>query len=92
MMLNLSILWSPKQNMAHDVFISYSSIDRDSADAVCSILEENGISCWMAPRNITPDWPYAEALIDGIKSSEYLYWYIRQTRTTLPRLYRKWTG
>jgi hypothetical protein len=56
--------------MAHDVFISYSSIDRDSADAVCSILEENGISCWMAPRNITPGLPYTEALKDGIKSSK----------------------
>ncbi|MBS0010464.1 MAG: TIR domain-containing protein, partial [Bacteroidales bacterium] len=56
--------------MSHDVFISYSSIDKDAADAVFSILEKNGISCWMAPRNITPGVPYAEAIIDGIKSSK----------------------
>jgi len=47
--------------MAHNVFISYSSIDKDAAEAVRSILEENGISCWMAPRNITPGLSFAEA-------------------------------
>jgi TolB-like protein/Tfp pilus assembly protein PilF len=56
--------------MAHDIFISYSSLDKETADMICSILEENGISCWMAPRNITPGVPFAEAIIDGIKSSK----------------------
>jgi len=56
--------------MHHDVFISYSSMDKETADAVCSMLEQNGISCWMAPRNITPGIPFAEAIIDGIKSSK----------------------
>lgn len=58
--------------MEHDVFISYSSIDKDAANAVCSILEDNQINCWMAPRNITPGVPFAEAIIDGIKSSKVL--------------------
>jgi TolB-like protein len=57
-------------DIAHDIFISYSSADKDTADKVCSILEENGISCWMAPRNITPGASFAEAIIDGIKSSK----------------------
>ena len=56
--------------MAHDVFISYSSIDKTAADTVCSILEQNGISCWIAPRNITPGFPFAEAIIDGIKAAK----------------------
>jgi len=56
--------------MASDVFISYSSIDKTAADTVCSVLERNGISCWMAPRNITPGLNFAEAIIDGIKSSK----------------------
>jgi TolB-like protein len=54
----------------HHIFISYSSIDKEVADKVCSILEENGISCWMAPRNITPGMSFAEAIIDGIKSAK----------------------
>lgn len=55
--------------MAHDVFISYSSIDKTTGETVCSILEQNGISCWIAPRDITPGVDFAEAIIDGIKSS-----------------------
>jgi TolB-like protein len=56
--------------MAHDVFLSYSSIDKTAADTVCSILEQKGISCWMAPRDITPGLDFAEAIVDGIKSSK----------------------
>ncbi|MEA1887541.1 MAG: TIR domain-containing protein [Bacteroidota bacterium] len=56
--------------MAHDVFISYSSKDKKAADDVCSILEKEGISCWMAPRDITPGVPFAEAIIDAIKESK----------------------
>jgi TolB-like protein len=56
--------------MAHDVFISYSSVDTIAGETVCSILEQNGISCWMAPRDITPGLDFAEAIIDGIKSSK----------------------
>jgi hypothetical protein len=44
--------------MAHDVFISYSSKDKPTADAACAILESKGIRCWIAPRDILPsaDW------------------------------------
>lgn len=56
--------------MAHDVFISYSSVDKTAAETACSILEQNGISCWIAPRDITPGLDFAEAIIDGIKSSK----------------------
>ena len=56
--------------MTHDVFISYSSLDKVAADTVCSILEQNGIRCWIAPRDITPGLDFAESIIDGIKSSK----------------------
>ena len=56
--------------MAHDVFISYSHKDKNTADAVCSLMENNGIRCWMAPRDIIPGTPFAEAIIDGIKGSK----------------------
>jgi hypothetical protein len=56
--------------MESDVFISYSNMDKKAADAVCSIMEQNGIRCWMAPRDITPGFPFAEAIIDGIKGSK----------------------
>jgi eukaryotic-like serine/threonine-protein kinase len=56
--------------MAHDVFISYSNKDKNAADATCTIMEKSGIHCWMAPRDITPGAPFAEAIIDGIKGSK----------------------
>jgi formylglycine-generating enzyme required for sulfatase activity len=45
--------------MGHDVFISHSSKDKVIADAVCAALEQNGIRCWVAPRDILPGayWP-----------------------------------
>jgi hypothetical protein len=48
-------------DMAHDVFISYSSKDKPVADAICANLEGAGVRCWIAPRDIAPgeDWPTA---------------------------------
>ena len=47
--------------MAHDVFISYSHKDKSLADALSAAIENEGVSCWIAPRNIAPgmDWPAA---------------------------------
>jgi hypothetical protein len=47
--------------MAHDVFISYSHKDKAIADAICANLENAGVRCWIAPRDIAPglDWPTA---------------------------------
>ncbi|HXQ15450.1 MAG TPA: toll/interleukin-1 receptor domain-containing protein [Caulobacteraceae bacterium] len=38
----------------HDVFISYSSKDKTTADAICALLERDGAKCWIAPRDILP--------------------------------------
>jgi tetratricopeptide (TPR) repeat protein len=55
--------------MARDVFISYRKEDQATAVRVCDALEQRGISCWMAPRDIPPgeEWPIA--IIAGIKRS-----------------------
>ncbi len=52
-----------------DVFISYSSDDKLVADAVCAGLENTKIRCWIAPRDVLPGIPYAEAIIEGISNS-----------------------
>ena len=52
--------------MAHDVFISYSSKNSDTAKAVCHVLEENKIKCWMAPRDIMPGADYADCIDQAI--------------------------
>jgi hypothetical protein len=55
--------------MSSDVFISYASEDRAIAEKICSGLEADGISCWIAPRNILPGDSYADAIIRGIDES-----------------------
>ena len=42
-----------------DVFISHSSKDKKLADRICDELEERGISCRIAPRDITPGKEWA---------------------------------
>ena len=58
--------------MAHDVFISYSNIDKSVAVDVCSILEKNGIPCWIAPRDVPAGKPYAASLVNAIRDSQII--------------------
>lgn len=53
-----------------DVFISYSHIDKKYADAICHHLEEAGIKCWYAPRNIPVGAIWAESIIDAIHTNK----------------------
>ena len=58
--------------MSHEVFISYSSLDKQVADSVCLALEASGTNCWIAPRDVMPGKPYGEALIDAINDSQIM--------------------
>ena len=54
--------------MAHDVFLSYSSADRATADAVVTGLEAQGVRCWMAPRDIPAGTEYGQEIIEAVKA------------------------
>ncbi len=54
--------------MAHDVFISYSSKDKVIADALCHAIEQEGIRCWIAPRDVIAGHNYASDLTEGIEN------------------------
>lgn len=58
--------------MAHDVFISYSFHDKHVADAICSALENAGIRCWIAPRDVMPGKEWGEAIVDAIGASKIM--------------------
>jgi hypothetical protein len=51
-----------------EVFISYSSIDTAPAETVRNILESNGISCWMAPRDIAGGSNYTREIPIAIRN------------------------
>ena len=56
--------------MPHDVIISYATVDKLAADAVCAKLEERGIRCWISPRDILPGTDYAQSIINAIDSAQ----------------------
>lgn len=54
------------------VFISYASKEMNIAGKVCSFLEENGIRCWIAPRNVNAGSNYATQIVSAIKRCDIL--------------------
>lgn len=54
------------------VFISYSSKELETATKVCAFLEENGIKCWIAPRNVEAGTNYPTQIVSAIKRCEVL--------------------
>jgi TIR domain len=58
--------------MARDVFISYSQPDHDCAFALVARLEEQGIDCWVAPRDIAPSADWAAEIMDAISSARIM--------------------
>jgi len=55
--------------MTHDIFISHSSHDLDVAEAACAALEQRGLACWIAPRNLAPGLVYGEGIAAAIAAS-----------------------
>jgi hypothetical protein len=58
--------------MAHDVFISHSAKDKITGDAVCALLESEGIRCWIAPRDVTPGMEWSECIMDAIENARIM--------------------
>lgn len=56
--------------MAHDIFISYSTKNKQTADAICHVLEQNNLKCWIAPRNIQSGKDYAAEIMDGLRAAK----------------------
>ena len=52
--------------MPSDVFISYSSADKPTADAACAVLERAGVRCWIAPRDIGPGEEWGSAILEAL--------------------------
>jgi tetratricopeptide (TPR) repeat protein len=54
------------------VFISHSSKDRATADAICAHLESAGINCWIAPRDIEPGATWTKGIMQGLDACRVL--------------------
>ena len=55
---------------SHEVFISYAHEDGVIAKQICEGLEKQGMTCWLAPRDILPNYSWPEAISHGIAGSK----------------------
>lgn len=52
------------------IFISFANQDNAIASRLCSILEEKGRECWIAPRNIVPGQDYARLITRAVREAD----------------------
>jgi tetratricopeptide (TPR) repeat protein len=61
---------STNANEGWDVFISYSTtVDALRTQGLCHFLEQRGLRCWMAPRNILPGEEWQAAIRRGLRNT-----------------------
>ena len=75
--------------MAHDIFISYSNKDKPVADAVVAGLENRGVRCWVAPRDVTPGTSWGEAIVDAIQNSRIMVIILSKNSNKSPQVVRE---
>lgn len=54
------------------VFVSHAKEDSAVAQRIAAYLEEQGIACWIAPRDVPPGAEYGAAILDGIAECDVL--------------------
>lgn len=75
--------------MTTEVFISYSSANKEIADAVCNALEARGISCWIAPRNILPGSDWSASIIGALNECRLFVLVLTEQSNRSPQVKRE---
>jgi adenylate cyclase len=75
--------------MARDVFLSHSSADKATAQAVLEGLEGHGIHCWIAPRDIPAGSEYGQEIVEAIKSCRAFVVIFSASANTSPHVRRE---
>ena len=58
--------------MARDVFISHSAQDKKVAETICAAFEQDGIRCWVAPRDVRPGRSFPGEITRAIQQSKVM--------------------
>ena len=77
------------RSAAPDVFISYASPDSAVAEAVCEALERVGVTCWIAPRDVTPGTFYADEIVHAIDATKASVLILSQNAAESPHVLRE---
>jgi len=78
--------WMPR---THKVFISHSSVNAAIANEVCRRLEDRGIACWIAPRDVLAGAFYGEALLNAINACQLLVLLLSEESNQSPQVIRE---
>jgi predicted NBD/HSP70 family sugar kinase len=66
--------------MSSTVFISHTGQDQSLAGLFCRHLEDAGVDCWIAPRDVHAGQRYAEAIVEAIEDcSVFLLLFSRES-------------
>lgn len=71
------------------IFLSHSSADHAMAEEICGELEQNGHTCFIAPRDIRSGREYAEELVNGIDSCEIMLLLLSKQANESPHVLRE---
>src|SRR2546421_2707460 len=58
--------------MSRDVFISHSAQDKKVSETICAALEQSGIQCWVAPRDVRPGKSFPGEITRAIQQSKVM--------------------
>jgi len=72
-----------------DVFISYASPNNTVREAVCEALERAGVTCWIAPTDVTPGASYAGQIIHAIDAARAIVLILSQNAGSSPHVLRE---
>lgn len=81
-----------QSDRTHDVFISYSDRDRKIAQTVCALLEQQGIRCWVAYRDIPAGENWPERIMRAIKESRVLVLILSSESNASNQVFREVTN
>ena len=75
--------------LSSDAFVSYASQDAAVANAVVANLEQHGIKCWIAPRDVTPGSQYADEIVAAINGSKIFVLVLSEHAVASPHVGRE---
>jgi N-acetylneuraminic acid mutarotase len=76
-------------SLVHQVFVSHATEDLETARRVCKVLEADGISCWLATRDVKAGTDYAAAILDAIRNSSLVLLIFSSHANTSPYVLRE---
>jgi TolB-like protein/Flp pilus assembly protein TadD len=71
------------------VFLSHASQDSAIALSVCEALERAGMTCWIAPRDVTPGAFYADEIVHAIDTARAIVLILSENAAASPHVLRE---